>query len=120
MRDKNRDASNNSVNWKDKLDKVKEIAAKFNEISISSPSDKVSPTGKGITEYLNTVINELQAGAKDINLENFTTVLREKINGAINKATTTDVITDTKRFKDQMNTALTQVFGNIKFDIDFS
>ena len=120
MKTTNHDASGNLVNWEEKLEKVKEISQKFSEISISAPSNTTATTGKGITAYLDQVIQELVAGANNLKVEDFQEALRQKIAEAINNATTKDIITDTKKFSDQVKTALTEIFGNTKFDIDFN
>ena len=120
MRDTNRDASGNIVNWEEKLAKVEEIRNKFSELNISMPSEATATTGKGIKAYLDQVIQDLIDGANNLKIEDFQKALQDKIAEAINGATTKDVITDTKKFSDQVTTALTDIFGNVNFNLDFS
>ena len=120
MRDTNRDASGNVVNWEEKLAKIEEIRNKFSELNISMPSETTATTGRGIKAYLDQIIQELIDGANNLKIEDFQNALRQKISEAINNATTKNVITDTKKFSDQVTTALTDIFGNVNFDINFT
>ena len=122
MKKTNRNSAGEVVNWQQKLAVVEEISKKFKEINITLPTPSASTVsnGTGIQAYLDAVIEALKQGAANLQVDDVSNALRNKIKEAIDGATTKDIITDTKKFSDQVNTALTEIFGNVNFDIDFS
>lgn len=123
MKDTNKNAAGQTVDWRGKLAEVEAIAKKFEGIgiTISSPQPgEIKNDGSGISRYLQRIIDEIKNQINSLKVEDLEKSLRDKIGEAVNGALTKDIITDTKSFGDKVSTALTSIFGNVNFDIDFS